>query len=234
LDWVASTKVHKYLEPTVLNTALALLQEQPLTEVVRKTASVDAILHTSAMGIYHFDNPTLAAEGAKVMAKIFSEGGEVEEGAQVLGAAVSLLIDGDFDLGEAEENKRFIEELIDSCPSLEVGGKYLLKVVEYLKEKLPPQRAVEIFGNGEHVWEAIPLALYLFLSNAKYPQKAFLNAVNAYGEIGGSTAALGFMVGQWIGAYWSVDIFPPEWKERVEHAKVLEELAEKLYRLLFE
>jgi ADP-ribosylglycohydrolase len=233
LDWVASTQVHKYLEPTILNTALALLQEQPLSEVVRRTTSIDAILHTSAMGIYHFDNPVVAAEGARAMAKLFAEGREVEEGSQVLGAAVSLLIDGDFDLGEPEENKRFLKELIESCPELEEGKKYLQKVEEALQRGLSAREAVLYFGNGEYVWEALPLALYLFLADAKYPQKAFLNAVNAYGEVGGATAALGFMVGQWIGAYWGVEVFPPEWIEKVEHAKELIKLAEKLYELLF-
>jgi len=233
LDWVASREYHKYLEPTILNVALALLQGEPLTEVVRRTASVDAILHTSAAGIYHFDNPTLAAEGARLLAKVFAEGKEVDQGAQVLGAAVSLLLDGDFDLGREEEKLRFLEELEESCPELEEGKRYLGRVKEALKEKISPRDAVNFFGNGDFVWEAIPLALYLFLADADRPQRAFLNAVNSYGATGGATTALGFMVGQWIGAYWGEEVFPPEWIEKVELAKELEELAEKLYRLLF-
>jgi ADP-ribosylglycohydrolase len=234
LDWISSTEVHKYLEPTILIVAKAILTGGDLREVNRKTVSVDAILHTSAMGIFHFDNPVLAAEGAKVMASVFVEGKDVLEGAQVLGAAVSLLLDGDFDLGEVEEKWRYLNELAESCPKIELGRRYLEKVNEALGRDLKLQEAIELFGNSEYVWEALPLALYIFLKDAVYPQKALLNAVNAYGEVGGATSALGFMVAQWIGAYWGEEIFPPEWREKVEHAKKLAKLAEELYRLHFE
>lgn len=233
-QWVGSTEVHKYLEPVILNMTRAILEGAPLEEVNRRTVSIDAILHTSAMGIYHFDNPVVAAEGAKVMATLFAQGREVEEGAQILGATVSMLIDGDYDLGEKEEKKRFIDELIEYCPELSIAPRYLKAVKEKLDENITLGDAIKIFGNGEYIFEAIPLALFIFLKDAQYPQKALLNAVNAYGEMGGATSALGFMVGQWIGAYWGIEIFPPEWKEEVQHGKELERLAEELYKILFE
>ncbi len=233
-QWVGSTEVHKYLEPSILATAKAILTEEPLSEVVRKTFSVDAVLHTSAMGFFHFDNPVLAAEGAKVMASVFSEGNDVLEGAQILGAAVSMLLSGEYDLTLFEERLRFVDELIENCPELGRGKVFLLKVKERLSENLKPEEAIRVFGNGEYVFEALPLALYLFLRDVQYPQRAFLNAVNACGGAGGATSALGFMVGQWIGAYWGIEVFPEGWRKRVQHAGVLEGLAEKLYRLLFE
>ncbi len=72
------------------------------------------------------------------------------------------------------------------------------------------------------------------MRDVSYPQKAFFNAVNACGEVGGATAAIGFLVGAWIGAYWGIEIYPPEWVKKVEHSTHLLELADKLYEEIVE
>ncbi|NPB05945.1 MAG: ADP-ribosylglycohydrolase family protein [Aquificae bacterium] len=230
--WLSEAKVHKYLNPSLLNALRALALGEDLEEVYRRTASIDAVLHTVVMGLYHYDDPTLAAQGARVLALVLVRGREVDEAAQVIGAATALLVEGEFDLGDEGERERFIDEVVEVCPELVEAPKYLAKVKEALKKNLRPKEAVELFGNGEFVWEALPLALFLFLRDASYPQRAFLNAVNAYGEAGGATAALGFLVGAWVGAYWGIEVFPPEWVEKVEHSKRLRELAQKLYELV--
>ncbi len=232
VQWLESTQVYRYLNPTLLNVLKALKEGEPPEEVYYRTASIDAIVHTVAMGMFHYDYPTLAAEGAKLMALVLARGKEVEEGSQVIGAATALFIEGEFDLSDPQERKRFVDEVIDSCTELEEGRKYLDRVKEALDRNLKLEEAIRFFGNGEYIWESLPLALYLTLRDIRYPQRAFLNAVNAYGEYGGATADIGFLVGAWIGAYWGIEVYPPQWVERVEFAKELQQLAEKLYEIL--
>ncbi len=230
--WLEEGEVHRYLNPTLLNVLRALKEGEPLEEVYLKSSSISAILHTVAMGMWHYDNATLAAEGARLMALVLARGREIDEGAQIIGAATALLIEGEIDLSEENEKYRLLEEIADSCPELVEGKKYLQKVEEALKRNLKLEEAINFFGNGEYVWESLPLALYLTLRDIRYPQRAFLNAVNSYGDFGGATAAVGFLVGAWIGAYWGIEVFPPEWVEKVELSKELVQLAEKIYELL--
>ena len=232
IRWIEESDFYRYINPTLLNVLKALKEGEPLEEVYYRTSSISAILHTTAMGMFHYDYPTLAAEGAKLMALILARGKEVEEGAQVVGAATALFIEGEIDLSEEKERLRFVDEVADSCTELEEGKKHLERVKEALKKDLKLEEAILFFGNGEYIWESLPLALYLTLRDIRYPQRAFLNAVNAYGEFGGATAAIGFLVGAWIGAYWGMEVYPPEWVERVEFSKELLQLAEKLYDIL--
>lgn len=232
IKWVDESEFHRYINPTLLNVLKALKGGEPLEEVYYRTSSVSAILHTVAMGMFHYDYPTLAAEGAKLMALILARGKEVEEGAQVVGAATALFIEGEIDLSEEGERLRFVDEVIDSCPELVEGKRYIERVKEALERGLKLEEAITFFGNGEYIWESLPLSLYLTLRDIRYPQRAFLNAVNSYGEFGGATAAIGFLVGAWIGAYWGIEVYPPEWVERVEFSKELLQLAEKLYDIL--
>ena len=234
IKWISETEVHKYLNPTVLNTLRALLHGEELNEVYQKSSSIDTILHTVVMGLFHYDYPTLAAEGARIAALIFVKGRDIEEAAQIVGAATSLLLEGEFDLSEEREKQRFLDEVVESCPDLKEGLKYIEKVKEGLKKGLKLDETIEFFGNGEFVWESLPLSLYLLLKDIHYPQRAFLNAINSYGDYGGATAAIGFLVGAWIGAYWGIEIFPPEWVEKVEHSTHLLELVDKLYEIVVE
>jgi ADP-ribosylglycohydrolase len=232
--WIKEHKVHKYLEPTILNIAKALEEGITPEEIgIIKTSSIDNILHTIAIALYHYDHPTLAAEGARILALVTGRGEDLEDGAQILGAATSLLVAGeDYDFSEENDKFKFLKDIVDYCPELKKAPKYIEKVEEALKENLKLEEAILRFGNGSYIWEALPLSLYIFLKDVNYPQRAFLNAINSYGEFGGDTDAIGFLVGGWIGAYWGIEVFPPEWVEKVQYSKELQELAEKLYEIV--
>ena len=232
IEWIENEKIHRYLNPTLLNVLRAFKSGEPLEEVYYKTSSISAILHTTSMGMFHYDNPTLAAEGARVMALILARGREVEEGARIIGATTALFIGGEYDLSDEKERLAFLDDIVDSCAELEEGRKYIKKVKEALSENLKLEEAIRFFGNGEYIWESLPLALFLTLRDIRYLQRAFLNAVNSYGDFGGATAAIGFLVGAWIGAYWGIEVYPPEWVEKVEFSKELIALVERLYDIL--
>jgi len=232
--WVKEQKVHKYLEPTILNIVKALEEGLTADDIgVVKTSSIDNILHTIVMGLYHYNQPTLAAEGARILALVTGRGEDLEDGARIAGAATSLLVGGEeYDFDDEKEKLNFLEDIIDYCSELNKGGKYIEKVKEALKENLKLEEAILRFGNGSYIWEALPLALFIFLKDVNYPQRAFLNAVNAYGDFGGDTDAIGFLVGAWVGAYWGIEVFPSDWVEKVQYSKELQELAEKLYEIV--
>ena len=232
VEWLKKSEFHKYINPTLLNVLKGLAEGTPPEELYSRSSSITAILHTVAMGLFHHNYPTLAAEGAKALALILAKGKEISEGAQVIAAATALFVEGEFDLSLDEEKEKFLDEAAESCTELEEGRRYLERVKGALREKLTLSQAIEFFGNGEYVWESLPLSLYLTLKDIQYPQKAFLNAVNSYGEYGGATAAIGFLVGAWIGAYWGIEVFPPEWVDRVQYAKELTTLAEELYKIV--
>ena len=232
IEWLKERQFHKYLNPTLLNVLKGLAEGTYPQEVYSRTSSVSAILHTVVMGLYHWDYPTLAAEGAKILALLLARGREIEEGAQVIGAATALFVNGEIDLSQEQNKKLFVDEVADSCTELEEGKKHLQRVKEALEKNLSLEEAIHFFGNGEYVWESLPLSLYLTLKDISYPQRAFLNAVNAYGPFGGATAAIGFLVGAWIGGYWGIEVFPPEWVQKVEYGKELELLAEELFKIL--
>jgi ADP-ribosylglycohydrolase len=234
IKWFENKEFHKYLNPTLVNVIRALKEGEELQEVYTKSSSISSILHTVSMGMFHYDYPTLAAEGAKLMALILARGKEIEEGAKVIGAATSILIEGEIDLSLENGGEQFIDWILESLPEPGDAEKYLKKVKEALRENLKLEEAINFFGNGEYIWESLPLSLYIFLKDARYPQRAFFNAVNSYGPYGGATAYIGFLVGAWIGAYWGLEVYPPQWVEKVELSKELLKLAEELYKDLTE
>jgi len=232
VEWFEKKEFHKYLNPTLLNVLRALKDGENPQEVYMRSSSISSILHTISMGMFHYNYPTLAAEGAKLMALLLARGKEIEEGAKIIGAATALLIEGEIDLSEEKSGEKFIDWILESVPEPGDGEKYLNKVKQALRENLKLDEAIKFFGNGEYVWESLPLSLYIFLKDAQYPQRAFFNAVNAYGEYGGATAYIGFLVGAWIGAYWGIEVYPPEWVKKVELGEELLKLSEELYKIL--
>ncbi len=128
INWLNSTEVHKYLNPSLLNTLRAFALGEEVSEVYQRSASIDTVLHTVVMGLYHYNYPTLAAEGAKLLALIFVKSKEVEEGAQIIGATTALLLEGEFDLGDSKEREKFLDEVVDVCTDLSEAPKHIAKV----------------------------------------------------------------------------------------------------------
>jgi len=89
--------------------------------------------------------------------------------------------------------------------------------------------AIRNLGNGSYVFEALPLALFIFLSNINSPLEGFWWGINSYGAFGGDTDSIGFLVGAFTGAYFGVGVFPAHLIENLEDSIRYEELAENLY-----
>jgi ADP-ribosylglycohydrolase len=234
VEWFKKEKVHRYVDPNILLIVQGWEMGIPTSEVNLRTSSIDNVLHTIVVGLFHYNYPTLAGEGAKLVALVTGKGEDLEDSAQIIGCGTALLVNGEADLSSLEGKLQFIEDITEYVSLSEKAISYLQKVKENLKKDISLKEAINIFGNGSYVWEALPLALYLFLKDAHYPQKAFLNAVNSYGDFGGDTDAIAFLVGGWVGAYWGIEVFPEHWVKDVEFSEELLKLSEELYKIVVE
>jgi ADP-ribosylglycohydrolase len=91
--------------------------------------------------------------------------------------------------------------------------------------------AIQTLGNGSYVFEALPLSIYIFLSNTHMPLEALWQAINSYGEFGGDTDSIGFITGALAGSYAGISIFPKHLVEDLEKSEYYIELADRLYEI---
>lgn len=228
IDWYEREETHRYPDPMLL-TAIDLLSRgiDPSSHGLI-SSSIEGILRSAAMGLLHYYNPELAAEGGKVVALLTHRGNVIKDASALYSALISHLVRGDFYLEEFREKIRLLEELKRYLAE-EKHKKVLDKVAELLMESADLETAINTLGNGTYAFEALPLALYIFLSNIGNPYEALLQGVNSYGSFGGDTDAIGFLVGSMVGAYYGEEAIPSHLKENVENSERLRELAEKLY-----
>lgn len=87
-----------------------------------------------------------------------------------------------------------------------------------------PAEVVQQVGNGIAAFEAVPAALYAFLRHPESFTEAVLYALS----LGGDTDTIASMTGALAGAYLGERAIPAVWRERVEGAARLRELADAL------
>ncbi len=228
--WHKDELSHRYPDP-ILITSIELLSAgvNPSTHGIR-SSSVEGILRSVAVGLFHYYNPALAAEGSRLVSLLTHRSDEVSDGAAVLGSAIAYLISEEFNLEDFREKLRFLEALEDTL-STDRFRRVFDRIENLLIESQPLEVAVETLGNGSYVFEALPLALYIFLSNTHTPLEALWQAVNSYGDFGGDTDSVGFITGALVGAYAGVEVFPENLIEDLEDSEYYIELADKLYEI---
>jgi poly(ADP-ribose) glycohydrolase ARH3 len=92
------------------------------------------------------------------------------------------------------------------------------------------EQVLSCLGNGIAALEAVPAALYAFLSHAQSFEDAVVYAVG----LGGDTDTIGAMTGALSGAYLGVSQIPARWLEALEDGEYgrsyIEQLSEQLFR----
>ncbi len=226
--WYEDESTHRYPDPSLL-TAIDLLSRGVNPSVHGITSSsVEGILRSVVVGLFHYYSPELAAEGSRLVSVLTHRSQAVSDGAGVLGASISYLILEEFELRELNERIRFLNAVKRFVEDRRFA-RTLDLVQELLCERADTEMAVRNIGNGSFVFEALPLALFIFLSGVDSPVSAFWKGVNSYGSFGGDTDAIGFLVGSFVGAYFGVGVFPSHLIARLEDAVRYEEMAQKLY-----
>ena len=91
----------------------------------------------------------------------------------------------------------------------------------------PPDRetVVSQLGNGIGAFESVPTAVYAFLRTPRSFEAVVTYAIG----LGGDTDTIGCMAGAIAGACLGADGVPRRWREGVENAARLEELADSLF-----
>ncbi len=226
--WYEEEHKHRYPDPSLLR-AIDLLSRgiNPSSHGLYAT-SVEGILRSIVVGLFHYYNPALAAEGSRLVSLLTHRSQAVYEGSALLGASIAYLVLEEFDLKDLNERIRFLNTLKTFIKEKKFA-KTLNIVQELLYEKADLEIAIRNLGNGSFIFETLPLALFIFLSNIEKPEEAFWKGVNSYGSFGGDTDSIAFLVGSFIGACFGCEAFPSSLLKRLEGASYYEELAEKLY-----
>ncbi len=228
LEWYKDEAKHRYPDPTLIASLEIFSRgENPSTYGIT-SSSVEGILRSVAMGLFHYYSPDLASEGAKVVSLLTHRSQAVSDGASILGACISYLVLEEFDLRHMEERIAFLNTLKGYATSVN-SKKAIEKVQRLVHSGADLETAIKEIGNGSFVLEALPLSLFIFLSNIEKPMEGFWWGVNSYGSFGGDTDAIGFLVGSMIGAYFGVEVFPERLINSLEDRSYYEELAKKLY-----
>jgi len=125
--------------------------------------------------------------------------------------------------GEQFEEEKFIRKLIEFARTREIQVK-MRSVHTLLAERVLPDVAAESLGRSVAVHESMPFAIYAFLKHPKSFEGCLFCAVLN----GGDRDTLGAMAGAISGAYLGIEAIPPTWREKLENAQYIAQLAESL------
>jgi len=182
-----------------------------------------AAMRVAPAGLLKYREPGLAAEIASDSALITHSHELGREGAVLQACAVALLVRQPDDMGF--DHGAFLAELEKYIRTPILHRKF--EQIRLLLPAAAPADAAAALGNGVAAHEAVPAALYSFLSHAGSFSDAVIYAVS----LGGDTDTIACMTGALAGARLGEQAIPAVWHRRVEDAARLRELADALFSL---
>ncbi len=99
--------------------------------------------------------------------------------------------------------------------------------IEALLPSGTPAEVIDQLGHGIAALESVPTAIYAFLRH----RESFASVVIYAISLGGDADTIAAMAGALAGAYLGVTAIPAHWREQVEGAAYLQELADRLLAL---
>jgi len=233
LKWRKDERSHRYPDPTLLTAIDLLSSGVSLESAGFYSSSVEGALRGVVVGLFHFYDPYLSAEGGRLVGLITHRSKEVYDVSGMLSALISHLVGGGWNLGERSERLKLLSQLQEFA-KYDASKRAIKRVQELLEEGSGLEEAIFQLGNSSHALEAFPLSLFIFLRNIEDPQRAFLEAVNSYGKFGGDTDAVGYLVGAYLGAYFGMSPFDTELVEKLEKVDYYISLSERLWEITME
>jgi len=233
LRWRKDEKSHRYPDPTLLTAIDLLSSGVSLESAGFYSSSVEGALRGVVVGLFHFYDPYLSAEGGRLVGLITHRSKEVYDVSGMLSALISHLVGGGWNLGERSERLKLLSQLQEFA-KYDASKRAIKRVQELLEEGSGLEEAIFQLGNSSHALEAFPLSLFIFLRNIENPQRAFFEAVNSYGKFGGDTDAVGYLVGAYLGAYFGMSPFDTELVEKLEKVDYYISLSERLWEITME
>jgi ADP-ribosylglycohydrolase len=233
LRWRKDEKSHRYPDPTLLTAIDLLSSGVSLESAGFYSSSVEGALRGVVVGLFHFYDPYLSAEGGRLVGLITHRSKEVYDVSGMLSALISHLVGGGWNLEEHSERLELLSQLQEFA-KCDANKRAIKKVQGLLEEGSGLEEAIFQLGNSSHALEAFPLSLFIFLRNIENPQRAFFEAVNSYGKFGGDTDAVGYLVGAYLGAYFGMSPFDTELVEKLEKVDYYISLSERLWEITME
>jgi len=233
LKWRKDERSHRYPDPTLLTAIDLLSSGVSLESAGFYSSSVEGALRGVVVGLFHFYDPYLSAEGGRLVGLITHRSKEVYDVSGMLSALISHLVGGGWNLEEHSERLELLSQLQEFA-KCDANKRAIKKVQGLLEEGSGLEEAIFQLGNSSHALEAFPLSLFIFLRNIENPQRAFFEAVNSYGKFGGDTDAVGYLVGAYLGAYFGMSPFDTELVEKLEKVDYYISLSERLWEITME
>ncbi|MEJ5338602.1 MAG: ADP-ribosylglycohydrolase family protein [Aquificaceae bacterium] len=232
-EWAGREEVHRYPDPALLTAIDLISSGTGLEDAGFFSSSVEGVLRCTITGLFHYYSPHLAAEAGRLVSLITHRSREIYDASAIVSALISYLLLESFDLKDPVQRLALLENLKGFLKHHK-NRTYLEKVRLLLERGADTEEAIEHIGNSTFVFEALPLAIFIFLHHTEEPLEALWDAVNACGPVGGDTDAIGYLVGSFVGAYRGLWVFPAELLENLENYEYYILLAEKLYHTAME
>lgn len=228
INWVKDEKSHRYPAGSHVNAALSYAAGLEPDEARVKACDIDGAIPAAAAGIFRWDSSYDAYSEGRYIASITHDDEALVDTAGVLAVAVSEVLGGRVLLSSREDRLGFVEVLREFAQTQMVRSYLDLLYQALAKESVSLDEIILLLGNGSFAPEAFSLSLYIALNNSKSYRRAVVTAVNSYGDFGGDTDAVAFVVGALVGGYLGISSIPEEWLKCLEGADYIDLLAKKL------
>lgn len=185
-----------------------------------------AAMRSMAQGIWCWEDPCQAAQWAGEMAVMTHRLGMAQASAAAVSAIVAALLCGARPLEAAERGIQAAERY--DAPT----ARMLRDAVERAQRALQAPVVVEtdILAGVLNEWrgwaghEAVAASLFCFLVFSENYEHTVIAAVNSSGD----SDSLGAIAGAFSGAYLGAERIPVEWREKIENANYLKDLANRM------
>lgn len=184
-------------------------------------AGSGAAMRVMPIGLRYFRDLAALKRGAAESAIITHRDSRAIAGAVAIAYAVALALGAGVDL----QGGVFLGQVADFAADMD---ERVVPAIAQAQRLLAddPEEALTKLGTGGSVMEAVPAALYCFARSPGDFEGTVLRAANA----GGDTDTIGAMAGAISGALNGVNSLPARFRDHVEGADHLRQVALKLYR----
>lgn len=182
-----------------------------------------AAMRVAPIGLVAFPDLDRVVELAGASARVTHTHPLAVDGAVIQALAVALVMRS---ASGQLEPAAFLAELTGRTSTEELRRR--LAAVGELVEVADPVVVAERLGAGFEAVEAVPAAVWAFLSR----RGSFADAVTVAVRLGGDTDTVAAMTGALAGAHLGEDAIPPSWREQVEGVDRMRQLADDLVGLV--
>ena len=181
-----------------------------------------AAMRVAPAGLCYYDNLEKMRKAAYNSAEITHTHDLGREGAAIQAYAVALALRTE----PAQLDPSGFLQYIAGFTESKVYRKKLEKAIDLLNRD-DRREVIASLGNTVEAFNSVPTAIYCFAKNYQNYAKAVLYAVS----LGGDTDTIGAMTGAIAGAYHAENKLPNPWKQKLEKAAYIKDLAKRLWKL---